>query len=489
MNCKWNYCSPLNKNTVVERSLELRFRGAQARNYLKICCVHVVILLFFLRDIWQEGFRRQCWCVVAEYSITAVLGLSALACIIKCLWMMSGDEQVIGTESQKCLLDGKDENLFGTVYTRPLLKTGTNLPETDWKPLNWHSSYNAYWRPKKTLFGRGNLQMCKSPYEELNPDDFITDIRKLPALMKRARRERKAIEDINNDFLRKYSNYPTCKINNTYQYIPLPQENGRQVRNLENIPKSKFLQYVSNLRFWISTTILHRLVNEIEYVNKVFQEIGFYNIRIGAISLERLRSIVADQGFVRTHVPMLPTVLAFLDTFSNQEYLVLRIQELAEGNYMSTFRPSSSGYEMDYCLDWLDVLPTDASIIFHLFCVYMDIQLLPLPQVGGERPFYSRYVITRDYKSKENVVSRVKNKAKCAILVTSNAEREPNFNFISDNQLHDCVYNRNNLFHVIIQFFTYMRDKRGSELESVNLGQSGINIMGVIENTADSPAL
>jgi len=81
----------------------------------------------------------------------------------------------------------------------------------------------------------------------------------------------------------------------------------------------------------------------------------------------------------------------------------------------------------------------------------------------------------------ENVESLVNNKANCAILATNNLDQLPKFNFISDKKLHDSVYNSDNLFYVIIQFLTYMRDKQGSELEGVSLGKNGINIMCVIE--------
>jgi len=89
---------------------------------------------------------------------------------------------------------------------------------------------------------------------------------------------------------------------------------------------------------------------------------------------------------------MLPKMLAFLQPFRNQEYLVLRIKELAKGDHIGSYQ---WGYtrKADYIQDWLDYLPTDAAILFHLFCVYLDSQLMPKPQDDGQRPFFSRFVI------------------------------------------------------------------------------------------------
>ncbi|XP_016965041.1 transmembrane protein 209-like [Drosophila biarmipes] len=499
MDCKRSLCSPLKKNQVVQRSLDLRLRGAQARSYLKVCCANLIVLLLLLLDNWTMGYicdQFYCypyWRYTVVYSIATVMALSALACFGKYLWLICGDEQVIGTERQKCLLDCGYESPFGTVYTRPVSKARKSIPEIDCddRPMvNWHSSHSdSCWWPKKTGFTKKIYPKPSSiaPCEEVCRDDFITDIRRLPALMRRARRERSAAEDSKADVIRNCFKYQLFQKKNPYQFIPLPAEDSSdtkdcKVSNSKDISPNKMLQYVSNLRYWISITILHRLVTEIEYMDEVFQELGFYHIKIGAISLERLKLIAEDRCFVRTYLPMLPKLLTFLQPFTNQEYLVQRIKELARGDHIAAFQWGNTR-KADYVQDWLDDLPTDAAIVFHLFCVYLDSQLMPMPQDVGYRPFFSRFVIIGDKRSiKENVESRVNNKASCAIMATSYLDQLPKFNFISDNRLHDCVYNCNNLFYVIIQFLTYMRDKQGSELEGVSLGKSGINIMCVIEN-------
>lgn len=119
-------------------------------------------------------------------------------------------------------------------------------------------------------------------------------------------------------------------------------------------------------------------------------------------------------------------------------------------------------------------------ILFHLFCVYMDSQLVPLPQ-GDGRPFFSRYVVIGEEKRPiKDAQSLVQNKSGCAIFCTNILH--PKFNFVSDGEIYNCNYDRNNLFHVIIQFIIYMRTHHNGYLEGVHLGRSGINIMCVIED-------
>lgn len=116
-------------------------------------------------------------------------------------------------------------------------------------------------------------------------------------------------------------------------------------------------------------------------------------------------------------------------------------------------------------------------IIFHLFCTYVDMQLLPLPQPGG-RPFYDRYVIVSDKKSPSELIADVKNKAKCAILVSNSLK--PVFHFVCANEINHSP-DRNNLFHVITQFLFYIKAEHGGFLENVNLDKSGLNILCILD--------
>ncbi|XP_043649203.1 uncharacterized protein LOC122617419 [Drosophila teissieri] len=473
MNCGSIQCSPLRTNSVVQRSLDSRLRRARAKECLEICFVKVVIILILFLDIWRgNSCTRKYWYYLVECFILAVMALSALLHFGKYLWLIFPEDQVIGTESQKRLLDGKEDTPFETVYARPALKSQINVKKgNEWKIQYWHLLFHQSWYPPMPpVLKQKSLNIAgKSEHKLIYDDEFITDIWKLPDLIKRAERERnrKIIMEKNIQTL---ENYNRKMIDD---FFPLPVDwyiqNAKVVES--NCP-IKLMQWVANLRYWISKTILHRLVKEFEHVDKVAQELRFCNLKIGGTRLEMLRLLAEqEEVFVESCIPTLPTVLAFLNFSANQNYLVTRIKELAKGVYMPDYK---------WKLVKEQHLPTDTAILFHLFCVYMDSQLMPTPQEGGRRPFYSRYVVIRDKNPIEDIVSRVNNRANCAILATGNQESDPKFNFISGNEVQDCLHDRNNLFHVIIQFLTYMRDKRGSNLEGVSLGRSGINILDVI---------
>lgn len=249
--------------------------------------------------------------------------------------------------------------------------------------------------------------------------------------------------------------------------------------NLKMVRILKFLLSFSNNcnihSQWISRTILEPLVFAIDETDKAFQQRGFTDMKIGNVGLERLKKMSSTNQHLIQHIPMLPKLIPFLELTTNQEYMVQRIRELAKGSCMKLYKFNLVTFSQP---DQADHIPSDAGIIFHLFCTYLDSQLHPLPDVP--RAFFSRYVVVGDAKkiTTDYIIKEMnKNKAKCGILCSNPIT--PKFNFISD-KVHTSSYDRNNLFYVIIQFLMHL--KGDGMLESVNLGKSGINILNIIQD-------
>ncbi|XP_023303699.2 transmembrane protein 209 isoform X1 [Lucilia cuprina] len=391
--------------------------------------------------------------------------------------------------------------------------TRTTPPRQSLSPQQQHQLQNASWNSSMMNNSNFNASTIEdssspfvSPYQKYERDEQITDHVSLQRYLKDVSRKEYSmteITDINptfstggsiNSFWSYCNNAANLLKTSLYQLSPSPapatqnkqtskEEGGLNIIDsnsevIKRISSERLAQYVGNLRTWISFTILQRLTKEIGNIDESFKQRGFHDMQIGGIGLERLKKTVESQQFVTLYMPMLPMIVPFLEMSSNQEYLVQRIKDLAKGSCIADYR-WNSGSEY-HGLKWDEHLPTDSAILFHLFCVYLDTQLMPLPQ-GGGRPFYSRYVIIGEEKrSAKDTVALVQNKAHCAILCTN--PLKPKFNFISDGEIHNCAYDRNNLFYVIIQFLIYMRSHQESSLEGVNLGKSGINIMCVIED-------
>lgn len=126
----------------------------------------------------------------------------------------------------------------------------------------------------------------------------------------------------------------------------------------KTISSTKLTKYVTNLRMWLSATILQRLVREIAKIDSEFAVRGFSDIKIGSVGLERLKK-TAENHMVSSYVPTLSMVLPFLEMSTNQEYLVQRIRELARGSGINDYRWNSSN---SYDLNWDEHVTTDAAV-------------------------------------------------------------------------------------------------------------------------------
>lgn len=125
----------------------------------------------------------------------------------------------------------------------------------------------------------------------------------------------------------------------------------------KTISSAKLTKYVTNLRMWLSATILQRLVKEFDTIDGEFA-IRVSDIKIGSVGLERLKK-TAENHMVSSYVPTLSTVLPFLEMSTNQEYLVQRIRELARGSGINDYRWNSSN---SYDLNWDEHVTTDAAV-------------------------------------------------------------------------------------------------------------------------------
>lgn len=128
----------------------------------------------------------------------------------------------------------------------------------------------------------------------------------------------------------------------------------------KSLSTAKLTRYVTNLRMWISATILQRLVKEFDKIDSEFASRGFSDIKIGSVGIERLKKTV-ENHMVASYVPTLAKVIPFLDMTSNQEYLVRRIRELAKGSGINDYRWNSSNA---YDSNWDEHVTTDAAVIF-----------------------------------------------------------------------------------------------------------------------------
>jgi len=196
----------------------------------------------------------------------------------------------------------------------------------------------------------------------------------------------------------------------------------------------KVVDYLENLRLWISQTVLKRLVDEIDKTNGLLVKHGMSDERIGLIGIEKLKK-VALMPHILQQVPSLDALIPFLDFHPNQEYLVQRYRELSQGGAISDFKWNSGGKFPKAGSgggsgnEWTDKLPTDAEVVMNCVSAYLDTRL-PRNFVSNDgKPFTGIYY-HKYSSSTENASKSAANASAAAGNSASNSAKEPQ-SFIS----------------------------------------------------------
>ncbi|CAG9834640.1 unnamed protein product [Diabrotica balteata] len=248
------------------------------------------------------------------------------------------------------------------------------------------------------------------------------------------------------------------------------QTSALEVWTRINVDSVALTQWNENLRMWISQTILERLVAEFDRINASLDKHGLSDVKVGTVGLDRLRK-TAHTALVSQFIPSLPALLPFLEVTTNQEYLEMRIRDLAKGGCMSEFKWNGGGKYNGK--EWDESLPTDCAVVMHLLASYLDTQLIPLPNMPDTKAFSGNHFI--------RVADKAPTLTSNSFYIQEVSEKPPHYRVIVGHQIYEMVKGYNNLFHSIL-FFIYQVNKiEHGMLGRINLGRAGVNILWVID--------
>ncbi|XP_074645096.1 transmembrane protein 209-like [Tubulanus polymorphus] len=232
------------------------------------------------------------------------------------------------------------------------------------------------------------------------------------------------------------------------------------------IARDQLDHWVENIRKWLSQTIMIRLVEEINGINKELRRHGCDDMRIGEVSISTLKQLAITKG---NQIPTLNLIIQFLDVSTNQEYLVARIKELGKGGCLTDYT-WHGGMEFKG-KQWAEHLPTDAAIVMHALCTYLDSRLPPHPKHPDGRTFSNHHFLKTP--DKPNI------QKKDNLILYQSKINPPHYKIIIGDDTWDLPKGRQNMFHAILLFFYHVITKDHGMLGRVNLGMSGINVQWI----------
>ncbi|KAI0230898.1 transmembrane protein 209 [Lamellibrachia satsuma] len=233
------------------------------------------------------------------------------------------------------------------------------------------------------------------------------------------------------------------------------------------VPVTDIDDWVENIRKWISQTVLNRLIKEINTINDVLRRIGSEDMQIGEVSVSTLKQLALTKA---THIPSLSNIIPFLEVSSNQEYVVARIRELASGGCMSSYTWNKGGKYKKKA--WTEELPTDAALVMHMLCSYMDFRLPPHPLYPDGKTFTCQHFLKTPEKPNLS--------KKDSLCIYQTCINPPHYKVVIGSEVFHVQRGRNNMFHAVLLFLVHIKVKEHGMLGRVNLGMSGVNILWVL---------
>ena len=179
----------------------------------------------------------------------------------------------------------------------------------------------------------------------------------------------------------------------------------------------------------------------------------------GLSSLKQMAQLKSSE------IPSLQLLIPYFDLSTNQEYLIGRIRELSRGGCINGFNWNSGCSHRNK--SWSEELPTDSSIIMHIFCCYMDSRLPAAPNCPEGRSFTSQYF--KQFKGSRPVSessgtspSKVTSSGHC---ITEMKVNPPQYSVTyKDVDVCEIPGGRNNIFYALIVFLHCIRSKNHSLL-------------------------
>ena len=449
---------------------------------IDLYCLYTFRLLYCIEILWYIEFGLIS--IFAFNTFTALYAYSTPNKFITNKALSAKQMQLLGLDKSNVHID---DSISSEV---PLSPVKTSTPEAS--PSSQQLSSLHHSRSRSRIYFPTqpvSQEQLNSSFNQLNLSftrshngDTITDMQSLDNYLKAT--EDSAINTSLSQSLFDHSNLSLSRSLDhsltfpaTYQMATQQQNSNYNTDDSQKVEEKVWSQlgikrndldlWTENCKQWISMTILHLIIKEIDRNNKILLDIGSAEYQIGLISMSMLRQLAINR---QDQLSNLPLLIPYLSLHPNHDYLVTRIRDLARGSDISYYRWNSGGAYKGK--KWDSSFPTDAQILMHLFCTYMDSMIPPTLSIADTHPFTSRF-----FSSAPQRIEDIQG----IIALFQTQILPPNFSlFIKDKGLLSVPKGRRNLFHCIVAFLHYCYHKESGMLGQVNLSLLGLNLFTII---------
>ncbi|XP_048005913.1 transmembrane protein 209 isoform X1 [Leguminivora glycinivorella] len=447
-------------SSLLQRTIDLQYENKKRSYSLKWSMINGFLFVVFVYDLSCKCPNYTSAFHYAEYALATVLGISLIQHGYQ---LFKRSPPLAITPRQRDLLGVGDADTSFRIIEQQSLSSHSISPDVS----SLSASLSPRWRRNADAGSRSaSASPPEPPRADTTPDCFISDYSELDHYLKQYE-ERSILESS----LNVSTSSPTPMPPPHYQLATLDiesklEDSGANDRSgLSGAPQvwwrlqldpQRLTDWNLNLRLWLHVTILERLVREMAAVDEALSRIGLHDVKLGHVSVERLRQSAKTVG-----CGSLAAVLPFLEAFPDQKYLVQRIKELAVGGCLSNYKWNGGGSDYD------DNKPTDAEIVLHLLATYLDGQL---PDVG-RKAFTEGHISSAPSPPPRGAG---------ALSIHKVTSRPPHYVLALEDDTIEVCRGRNNLLHTILLLIAACARRTPPALHRVHLGPAGLNMLWII---------
>ncbi|KAI9591508.1 cytochrome B561, N terminal-domain-containing protein [Syncephalis fuscata] len=157
--------------------------------------------------------------------------------------------------------------------------------------------------------------------------------------------------------------------------------------------------------------------------------------------------------------------------YTCRDYIIARIKDLAVGGVLAAYRWDSGAIIWNDDKKWTPEMPSDAQLILHLFCTFLDM-VTPDNDVTFPMnvPFSSLHYLAEGTKPDPNVAIQLKQVKK----------HPPHYCLVVDNKYWDVYPKRSNLFHTLVLFTFYANTRCAGYLGLLKLSSKAVGLSEVV---------
>ncbi|CAD5220867.1 unnamed protein product [Bursaphelenchus xylophilus] len=229
-------------------------------------------------------------------------------------------------------------------------------------------------------------------------------------------------------------------------------------------------------RFFMHESVIKPFIDGVDEANKSLKKFNL-NIAVGTTKLEDLQFHLDQRP--ELYGTQLPFLLPFLKIHSNQHYLVKRLRDLNKSSILHGYQYDKVGEQNtddSSSVDdkWSTEFPTDAEILFGIFCLYMDHCIVPesLARIPT-RPFSSLYV----YKEPSQLAFT--QKLPTAFYIRQKHQQPAFlFEFVCNGgaDIYSPPAGPHNMFAAIYLFLNHCAKNNGGYLGDMRIDRKGLNL-------------